>query len=123
MIWDEAEQSLIISVNEVSGLPIISPVKGTIIVKPKSITDVELPLTSTGTHIWRPFAPTAEIEVDLNKDGWKWSGHGYFDANFGTRALEQDFNYWTWGRVSHFRRNKMLFTISNLKMEKKKATL
>ena len=24
MIWDEAEQSLIISVNEVSGLPIIS---------------------------------------------------------------------------------------------------
>ena len=98
MIWDEAEQSLIISVNEVSSLPIISPVKGTIIVKPKSITDVELPLTSTGTHIWRPFAPTAEIEVDLNKDGWKWSGHGYFDANFGTRALEQDFNYWTWGR-------------------------
>ena len=25
-------------------------------------------------------------------------GHGYFDANFGTRALEQDFDYWTWGR-------------------------
>ena len=67
MIWDEAEQSLIISINEVSSLPIISHVKGTIIVKPKSVTDVELPLTSKGTHIWRPFAPTAEIEVDLNK--------------------------------------------------------
>ena len=25
-------------------------------------------------------------------------GHGYFDANFGTRALEQDFRFWTWGR-------------------------
>ena len=81
MIWDEVEQSLIISINEVSSLPIISHVKGTIIVKPKSVTDVELPLTSTGTHIWRPFAPTAEIEVDLNKDGWKWSGHGNFEAN------------------------------------------
>ena len=98
MIWDEVEKSLVISINEVSSLPFVSRVKGTIIVKPKSVTDVELPLTSSGTHIWRPFAPTAEIEVDLNMSGWKWSGHGYFDANFGTRALEQDFNYWTWGR-------------------------
>jgi len=57
-----------------------------------------LPLTKEGTHIWRPFAPTAEIEVDLNKPEWQWKGHGYFDANFGTRALEQDFDYWTWGR-------------------------
>ena len=30
--------------------------------------------------------------------GWQWSGHGYFDANFGTRALEEDFSRWTWGR-------------------------
>jgi carotenoid 1,2-hydratase len=66
--------------------------------RPKSITNVELPLTPAGTHIWRPFAPTADIDVDLEAKGWHWSGHGYFDANFGTRALEQDFNYWTWGR-------------------------
>jgi len=98
MIWDDTEKSLVISINEISSLPLVSQLKGTIVVKPKSITDVELPLTSDGTHIWRPFAPTAEIEVDLNTSGWKWSGHGYFDANFGTRALEQDFNYWTWGR-------------------------
>ena len=24
--------------------------------------------------------------------------YGYFDANFGSSALEQDFSYWTWGR-------------------------
>ena len=35
--------------------------------------------------------------MDLEAKGWQWR-HGYFDANFGTRALEQDFNYWTWGR-------------------------
>jgi carotenoid 1,2-hydratase len=40
----------------------------------------------------------AEIDVDLTGSGWQWSGHGYFDANFGTRALEEDFSYWTWGR-------------------------
>jgi len=50
-----------------------------------------------GGHVWRPFAPTAAIEVDLNR-GWQWTGHGYIDANFGTRALEADFSYWTWGR-------------------------
>ena len=55
-------------------------------------------MTKEGTHVWRPFAPTAEIDVDLNKPEWQWTGHGYFDANFGTRALEQDFDYWTWGR-------------------------
>ena len=73
MIWDEVEKSLVISINEISSLPFVSRVKGTIIVKPKSVTDVELPLTSSGTHIWRPFAPTAEIEVDLNMSGWKLS--------------------------------------------------
>jgi carotenoid 1,2-hydratase len=61
---------------------------------------VELPLHPDGTHVWRPFAPTADIEVDLNR-GWQWTGHGYFDANFGTRALEDDFSFWTWGRFPH----------------------
>ena len=92
------KERIIIKVNEISSLPLISKLKGTITLKPSGITNVELPLTKEGTHIWRPFAPTAEIEVNLNKPEWQWTGHGYFDANFGTRALEQDFDYWTWGR-------------------------
>ena len=88
---------LAIEVNEVSSLPLISRMIGQILITPSGLTDLELPLTETGSHIWRPFAPTARIDVDLGK-GWQWSGHGYFDANFGTRALEQDFDYWTWGR-------------------------
>ncbi len=88
---------LAIEVNEVSSLPLISRMQGQILISPSGLTDLELPLTESGSHIWRPFAPTARIEVDLGK-GWQWSGHGYFDANFGTRALEQDFDYWTWGR-------------------------
>ncbi|MDD9922550.1 MAG: carotenoid 1,2-hydratase [Boseongicola sp.] len=95
LTWDG--DTLVIDVNEVSSLPLVSRMRGQIRVTPHGITDVELPLTSDGTHVWRPFAPTSEIEVDLGS-GWQWSGHGYFDANFGTRALEQDFDYWTWGR-------------------------
>ncbi|MBV0914136.1 carotenoid 1,2-hydratase [Rhodobacteraceae bacterium ASV31] len=86
-----------IDIDEVSSLPLVSRVRGRITVTPSALTTVELPLTSAGTHVWRPFAPTARIEVDLGRRG-EWSGHGYFDANFGTRALEQDFSYWTWGR-------------------------
>ncbi|MEM0988937.1 MAG: carotenoid 1,2-hydratase [Pseudomonadota bacterium] len=87
---------LIIDVDEISN-PIISRIKGQIRLKPAALTEVELPLTPQGSHVWRPFAPTAKIEVDLNR-GWQWNGHGYLDANFGTRALEDDFSYWTWGR-------------------------
>ncbi len=96
MLWENGQ--LTIEVDEISALPLVSRVHGTITVTPTAVTNVELPLTEDGTHIWRPFAPSCDIKVDLEASGWQWEGHGYFDANFGTRALEQDFNSWTWGR-------------------------
>ncbi|MEO0893299.1 MAG: carotenoid 1,2-hydratase [Pseudomonadota bacterium] len=92
---------LVIDVNEIGAPPMVAPVRGRIVLEPSAITDTEVPLTPEGTHIWRPFAPTARIRVDLDAKGWQWEGHGYFDANFGTRALEQDFSHWTWGRFPH----------------------
>ena len=92
-----AGDRLLIDIDEVSSLPLVSRVRGRITVTPSALTGVELPLLPDGSHVWRPFAPVASVEVDLNR-GWQWSGHGYFDANFGTRALETDFRYWTWGR-------------------------
>jgi len=86
-----------IDIDEIGAPPLIGRVRGRITVTPAALTGVELPLIEDGSHVWRPFAPSARIEVDLNR-GWQWTGHGYFDANFGTRALEQDFRYWTWGR-------------------------
>ncbi|PWG15849.1 carotenoid 1,2-hydratase [Salibaculum griseiflavum] len=94
--WTGSE--LVIEVNEIGAPPLVSRVRGTIRLRPVALTSVEMPLTADGTHIWRPFAPTCDMRVDLEAPGWQWDGHGYFDANFGTRALEQDFSYWTWGR-------------------------
>ena len=94
--WDGAR--LVIDIDEISSLPIVGRVRGQVVVMPKGITGVELPLTDDGAHVWRPFAPTCDIAVNLEAPGGQWTGHGYFDANFGTRALEQDFRYWTWGR-------------------------
>ena len=88
---------LVISVNEIGGLPAVGRIRGTITLTPRAVTSVELPLSEDGAHVWRPFAPLAQIDVDLDGAGWRWQGEGYFDANFGTRALEADFDYWTWG--------------------------
>ena len=96
MSWDGT--ALTIEVDEISN-PVISRLRGRIRLRPTAITGVELPLCGDGGHVWRPFAPTARIEVDLGRDLWRWQGHGYFDANFGTRALEADFSYWSWARL------------------------
>jgi len=87
-------------VDEISAPPVISRVRGRIVLAPSALTVVTLPLTPDGRHIWRPFAPVARVEVALSQ-GHHWHGHGYFDANFGDAALEADFRYWTWGRYPH----------------------
>lgn len=89
--------ALVIDIDEVSALPRISRVRGQIRLTPSAVTGVEALLTPDARHIWRPFAPSARIEVDLTQ-GHRWAGHGYFDANFGLAPLEADFRRWTWGR-------------------------
>lgn len=95
MSWQNG--TLVIDIDEISSPPIISRVRGQIRLTPSAVTSVEAMLTPSASHIWRPFAPSARIEVDLTQ-GHRWTGHGYFDANFGTAALEADFKRWTWGR-------------------------
>jgi carotenoid 1,2-hydratase len=95
MTW--AGDRLVIDVDEWGAPPLIDRVRGRITVIPSAVTGVELALDPAGVHVWRPFAPVARIEVALNR-GVAWTGHGYFDANFGDAALEDDFDYWTWGR-------------------------
>jgi len=97
-LYGKGARRLIIEVNE-RATPHAQTIAGTVTIEPSGLTNVELPLTQSGTHVWRPFAPTARIKVDLARPGWQWEGHGYFDANFGTAALEADFSYWTWARL------------------------
>ncbi|MEM7525032.1 MAG: carotenoid 1,2-hydratase [Pseudomonadota bacterium] len=95
MRWTGA--ALEIEIDETT-TPHLGQLSGHIALIPEAVTDVELPLTPDGAHVWRPFAPVARIRVELNRPGWTWEGSGYFDSNFGTAALEADFSYWTWGR-------------------------
>jgi carotenoid 1,2-hydratase len=96
MRWQGGE--LIVDIDEIS-TPHLSRIRGQVRVTPAAVTDVELVLDGRGAHVWRPFAPTARIAVEIDRPGWQWQGHGYLDANFGSRALEDDFSYWTWARM------------------------
>ena len=96
MAWEG--DALVIRIDE-RAVPHLGRVRGEVRLIPSAITAVELPLTPDGAHVWRPFAPVARIEVSIDRPGWRWSGHGYFDANFGLRALEADFSRWTWARM------------------------
>ncbi len=91
---------LVIDVNEVSSPPLVSRMRGRIMLYPEAVFGQHHALTPDGRHHWQPIAPIARIEVDL-EPGHRWQGHGYFDANSGTAALEADFDYWTWGRYPH----------------------
>jgi carotenoid 1,2-hydratase len=90
-------QDLVIDIDEWGAPPMVSPVRGRIVLTPAALTGAEVRLTPDGSHLWRPFAPMARIDVQLSQ-GHRWQGHGYFDANLGIRALEDDFRFWTWGR-------------------------
>jgi carotenoid 1,2-hydratase len=92
------DDSLLIEIDEIA-VPRLARLRGTITVHPQALTGIEARLDPEGAHVWRPFAPSARIEVAIDRPGWTWSGHGYFDANFGTRALEADFSDWTWARM------------------------
>ena len=93
-----ADGALTIDIDERGAPPMLGRIRGRVTLRPSAVTGVELPLTPDGAHVWRPFAPTCTISVDFDAPGWRWDGHGYFDANFGTRALETDFDRWSWGR-------------------------
>lgn len=98
MEWDGGR--LVVTVREWSSLPLVGRVCGTIIFEPAAVTGAELALTPDRAHLWRPYAPAGRITVDLGARG-QWQGHGYFDHNRGTRALEADFSRWGWGRFPH----------------------
>lgn len=95
MDWDG--NALTITIDERS-VPHLDRVRGVVRVHPAAIAGQAVALHPDGSHVWRPYAPVAAIEVDFDRPGWRWQGSGYFDANFGTRALEADFRRWTWSR-------------------------
>jgi carotenoid 1,2-hydratase len=96
MAWDRGE--LVVHVNE-RAMPHATPVRGTVRLVPNALTHHMEVLDAKGRHRWRPIAPIARVEVDFDRPGLKWAGHGYFDSNAGDEPLEAGFSRWHWSRA------------------------
>lgn len=90
--------SVVITVDETCA-PIPRPLKGTIRLRPNTVSDTVYPLDGAKEHFWRPVAPAAPIEVHMDAPELSWQGTGYLDMNYGMRALEATFAHWDWMRV------------------------
>lgn len=108
MTWDGT--ALTVEIDE-RAVPHLTGIKGRIRVIPGAVTDREVALHEA--HVWRPFAPSSRIEVRFERPGLDWVGHGYLDANFGRRALEHDFRYWTWGRYEDGAEARTFYDLSD----------
>lgn len=88
-----------IDVDEITA-PWPARLRGRIVLHPRAGTPLDVALDTAGRHRWTPIAPSARVEVALDKPGLRWSGTGYLDANAGSEPLEQCFTDWTWSRAA-----------------------
>jgi len=89
--------------------PLPRALRGTVVVRPPAIAGTAYPIDHAGEHLWRPVAPSAAIEVRMEQPRLSWTGTGYFDMNWGTRALEDTFVHWDWMRVDLGERRSAIF--------------
>ena len=121
MKWDE-KSGLTIIINERS-MPWGRPVRGTIKLTPEAIFDTAYTLDEAGKHLWRPIGPRSRVEVSLDHPDLKWSGHGYFDSNFGDEPLESAFSTWDWSRTDHRAHTSVLYDSRDLAGKESRMSL
>ena len=90
--------ALVIRINEISA-PVPRSIRGEIILHAPAINRREFTLETQGRHIWRPIAPAARVDVNLQSPDLNWRGQAYFDTNAGDEPLEKAFTEWTWSRA------------------------
>ena len=81
------------------GAPIPQRVRGRVRLWPHFVNDRVFQLDEPGRHRWRPVAPSARVDVDLQCPALRWSGHAYFDRNWGDEQIEDGFVSWDWSRA------------------------
>jgi carotenoid 1,2-hydratase len=95
--WDGT--ALVNRIDEITA-PLPSRIRGVVRLHPGAIFDRVFELDDSAQHYWRPIAPCARIEVDLDRPGLSWSGQAYADSNWGYAPLETAFSHWDWSRAN-----------------------
>lgn len=95
--WDRGD--LVIAIDETC-MPFPFRLRGTIRISAGAMATQDHRIDAAGRHVWRPIMPSARIQVAMDEPALSWSGHGYCDHNRGAAALEDDFEQWSWARLS-----------------------
>jgi carotenoid 1,2-hydratase len=90
--WDA--DRLVVDVDESTKLG--RRVRGRVVLRPETTTELRIALDGRGDHAWWPAVPHARIEVDMVEPGLRFTGAGYHDANAGRLPLEASFARWDW---------------------------
>ncbi len=75
------------------------PTARPVTVRPNRLFNETFMLDENERHRWRPIAPCARVEVEMDAPSLSWSGDGYFDHNNGDEPLEAGFTDWDWSRA------------------------
>ena len=108
MSWNG--DALTVDINELT-VPHFGRIRGKVTVRPVALSDKVFRLDRHGGHLWHPMAPSARIEVALDRPSIRWRGEGYLDANWGERPLEEDFACWDWSRAPVGRGAGVLYAV------------
>lgn len=92
--------------------PLPRRVCGELEITPQPLIDCTFALDRDGTHLWRPLAPRARIEVAMTRPPLRWSGRAYVDSNLGMRPLEHDFLHWNWCRSTEADGTSLLYDVT-----------
>lgn len=90
-------QGLQVEINE-RATPFGQRVKGLVSVSFDRALDECFELDDAGDHWWWPIAPSARMQVDMERPDVSWNGSAYIDSNFGKRPIETGFASWNWCR-------------------------
>ncbi|MFN3892354.1 MAG: carotenoid 1,2-hydratase [Beijerinckiaceae bacterium] len=101
------DDRLIIDIRE-RGAPLPLALRGRVSLRPDMLFDRTFHLDEGGQHRWRPIAPLARVEVEMESPRLSWRGKGYFDHNHGAEPLESGFSSWDWSRA-HSARDTVVF--------------
>ncbi|MEM7158857.1 MAG: hypothetical protein AAF799_38810 [Myxococcota bacterium] len=94
--WDDGQ--LRIDIDERS-TALGAPVRGVIRLRPTQRFGKAVALDPVARHHWWPVAPLAQVEVEMERPGFRFVGSGYHDTNFGREPLERGFSSWNWCRA------------------------
>lgn len=97
--WEGNANTLTIDIDEVT-VPWPSRLRGRIVLSVPNLGQAAFNLDDRGRHQWRPLAPSARVDVQLDQPARRWQGAAYFDGNRGDEPLELAFSDWQWCRAA-----------------------